>query len=261
MRPVRIPRGGSSRVVGEGRQPKPAQPEQRGERSGRPPRGGGSSRGGLRAARPTDAAGEDKDTRVRQRPAEVVDTSDGRYLKVSAESDSKKVAGKIAQIMRDLQVPPSLLAANAQAINRAIKAVAIAQQYLREEASGPVNLIVQPQFEGTSSRATLTLFKVDSLTPSAGAEVLSVKHESDPYKVAGAIAARLRDQKEVSLRSVGPDSVFHAVEAIYVTRQYVALDKMDIKFSPVFEQMQVDGKESSGIRFNLITKIIGNTLN
>lgn len=227
--------------------------------SRRPARGGRAAVGAERTGRKAPVTTEDGAEKPRrstrpQRYREAIDTSDGRFLKVGGESEAKKVAGKIAQVVRDQTTPPDLLAAGASAINQAIKAVAIAKQYLAEEEKGPIDLIAQPQFDGTSNRLTLHLRAVSPTSPSETAEVLTVKRESDPYKVAGAIAGRLRDAKVVALISVGPDAVFHAVEAVAIARRYMAEDQVDIKFCPFFQQMDWEGRDSSGLRFDIISR-------
>lgn len=240
----RRPARGGSRVVGSGR-------------------GGSTSAVGAERASRTKApaatvedgtAAPEKARRSRQRFREAIDTSDGRFLKVGGESEAKKVAGKIAQVVRDQVTPPDLLAAGANAINQAIKAVAIAKQYLAEEEKGPIDLMCQPQFDGPSNRLTLHLRAVAPTPPNDAAEVLTVKRESDPYKVAGAIAGRLRENKIVALISVGPEAVFHAVEAVGVARRYMAEDQIDIKFSPFFQQMDWEGRDSSGLRFDIVAR-------
>lgn len=224
-------------------------------RGGARPERSSRGRGGGREGRTAPAQDEEATkTPRRTRVSEAIDTSDGRFLKVGAESEAKKVAGKIAQVVREQGTPPTLLAAGANAINQAVKAIAIAKQYLAEEESGPIDLIAQPQFDGPSPRLSLHLKAVPQLVPNEAAEVLTVKRESDPYKVAGAIAGRIRDQKAVALVSVGPDSVFHSVESVAVTRRYLAEEQYDIKFSPIFQQMDWEGKDSSGLRFDIICR-------
>lgn len=244
----------------------PGSASRRPARGGTRTAGGGRGGGAVGAERPPrnktaapPAVNEDgsvvvKAPRSRTRFREAIDTSDGRFLKVGGESEAKKVAGKIAQVVRDQGNPPDLLAAGASAINQAIKAVAIAKQYLAEEEKGPIDLMTQPQFDGPSNRLTLHLRAVAPTVPNETAEVLTVKRESDPYKVAGAIAGRLRDNKVVALISVGPEAVFHAVEAVAIARRYMAEDQMDIKFSPFFQQMDWEGRDSSGLRFDIVAR-------
>lgn len=254
--PRRTGRGGSSnRAVGSGRggSTTGAVGAERAPRAERAPAAADPVVAGE-VSEASPASGAAPLRRGRQRLREAIDTSDGRFLKVGSESEAKKVAGKIAQVVRDQGTPPDLLAAGPAAINQAVKAVAIAKQYLAEEEKGPIDLMTQPQFDGPSNRLTLHLRAVAPTPPNEAAEVLTVKRDSDPYKVAGAIAGRLRENKVVALISVGPDAVFHAVEAVAVARRYMAEDQMDIKFSPFFQQMDWEGRDSSGLRFDIVAR-------
>eukprot|EP00656_Telonema_subtile_P000284 TRINITY_DN10144_c0_g1_i3.p1 TRINITY_DN10144_c0_g1~~TRINITY_DN10144_c0_g1_i3.p1 ORF type:complete len:212 (-),score=29.73 TRINITY_DN10144_c0_g1_i3:83-718(-) len=134
-----------------------------------------------------------------------------RVLKVSAGSDPKSVAGAIAHTVREAGAPPTLLAAGPSSINQAIKAVAIARDYLADDTE--IDLIAQPEFAGETDRATIHLRRAKPIDGSDSTIELMVKPGSDPYKVAGAIKGRVREGERVSVVAVGPAAVFHAVEA------------------------------------------------
>ena len=69
---------------------------------------------------------------------------------------------------------------------------------------------------------------------------LIVRDTSDPYKVAGAIAGRLREGERVGLLTKGPEGVFISVQAIAMARVYCEEDKFDIKFAPKRVEVQWD---------------------
>jgi len=71
-------------------------------------------------------------------------------------------------------------------------------------------------------------------------EDLIVRDTSDPYKVAGAIAGRLREGERVGLLTKGPEGVFISVQAIAMARVYCEEDKFDIKFAPKRVEVQWD---------------------
>lgn len=205
-----------------------------------------------------DLKDEEEEASPVRRPqrSAVLDTSDGRMLKVGPASDAKKVAGMIAHVTREQGGPPIILAGGAASVNQAVKAVAIATQYLAEEESGPINILVQPQFDGQSPRATLFLKSSPVVPEDDSAEVLTVRSMSDPGKVAGAIAGRVRDGKPVALETVGPDGVYHVVEAVALARRFLAEDLFDVKFTAKFQEMEWDGKTSSGLYFQILaTKV------
>lgn len=224
---------------------------------------GGSARGAAPYTRPattrvpkTEDAAADAPPRRSGRSA-VLDTSDGRMLKVGPASDSKKVAGMIAHVTREQGGPPIILAGGAASINQAVKAIAIAKQYLAEEESGPIDILVQPQFDGQSPRATLFLKASAPIPEDDSAEVLTVRSLSDPGKVAGAICGRIRENKAVALETVGPDGVYHVVEAVALSRRFLAEEQYDVKFTAKFQEMEWNDKTSSGLYFQVLATKVG----
>ena len=69
-------------------------------------------------------------------------------LKVNGQSKPNSVAGAICNVVRESPNgnPPSVLATGPQAINQAIKAIAVAKKYLLLEKT-PIDLLVTPVFE------------------------------------------------------------------------------------------------------------------
>lgn len=98
---------------------------------------------------------------------------------------------------------------------QALKAVAIArQQTVREE--GGCDLLCAPLFDGGSARALIQLFGMKPRDDDVQDDDMIVKSGSDPYKVAGAIAGRIREGTDAALLAKGADSAFHAVESMSV---------------------------------------------
>ena len=77
-------------------------------------------------------------------------------LKVKSDSKPNTVAGVICNVVREARgnKPPSVLATGPQAINQAMKAVAIARKYLLEEDK-PIDLCCTPVFEQVSAESAL----------------------------------------------------------------------------------------------------------
>lgn len=177
-------------------------------------------------------------------------------LKVSSGSDAKSVAGAISFTVRNAGAPPAILAGGSASINQAIKAIAIARNYLLEEGETEdqqTDLICQPEFDGDSPRVTIRLRKSRPLQDLDASE-LTVKPDSDPYKVAGAIAGKVRDQERVSITALGPEAVYNTVQAIAVSRTYLADDRIDIKFSPQFIKLDIQGEERSALYFAILSR-------
>ena len=86
-----------------------------------------------------------------------------RTLKVSSATDVRKLGNSINYIFEQAEEPPTLLAGGAQAINQAIKGIANARQKPIEFDTGPLDVIVQPEFDGDSARCTLVLSGIKTL--------------------------------------------------------------------------------------------------
>ncbi|MFN2341509.1 MAG: stage V sporulation protein S [Halanaerobium sp.] len=80
-------------------------------------------------------------------------------------------------------------------------------------------------------------------------EELRVSSKSDPKAVAGALAAVLRDQKEVEVQAVGAGAVNQTIKAIAISRGYVAPNGMDLVMIPAFTEIEIDGEERTAIKF------------
>eukprot|EP00657_Telonema_sp_P-1_P006694 TRINITY_DN2606_c0_g1_i1.p1 TRINITY_DN2606_c0_g1~~TRINITY_DN2606_c0_g1_i1.p1 ORF type:complete len:150 (+),score=61.32 TRINITY_DN2606_c0_g1_i1:65-514(+) len=119
-----------------------------------------------------------------------------------------------------------------------------------------LDLLIQPIFEGNTARSTLEMTCTGIINDTEYDSTLTVKDHSDPYKVAGAIAGRVRDNERVALIAVGPTSVFHAVEAVAVAMGYLEDDRIDLKFCPKFVQVQNGDLQSTGLSLLVLAKNI-----
>jgi stage V sporulation protein SpoVS len=174
-------------------------------------------------------------------------------IKVSATSNVKPVAGKIAHSCRDGE-PPAILTIGASCINQAIKAIAVARGYLSNDA---LDVSFQPAFRDRDrNRPSIALY-LSTQAPfraSAGSEEteLPVSSASQPTVVAGALAARVREGKRVCLTSIGVDAVANAVLAIGNARLYLEADQLDIRATPEFVRVRKNNVELSAVKFNIL---------
>jgi len=182
--------------------------------------------------------------------------AESRALKVSANSPVKKVAGAIAHCVRIGGAPPALICTGPTAINQAIKALAIARRFLEDE--GPdeiVDLIGQPVFEGETDHCVIRLRRSRPIDMSKEYTGITATPTSDPYRVAGAIAGKIRNGERVGITAVGPLAVFHAVESIAVSNTYLRDDRINIKFAPSFDKVEVSGRgEMNAIHFATLSR-------
>jgi len=189
---------------------------------------------------------------------------ESRCLKVGGESNVKKVAGAICECVRIGGAPPALLCTGVAAINQSVKAMAIARQYFAQgddvdNEGGTIDLIATPEFYGRSDdKCVLRLKKSRVINMDNDAIELTATSTSDPKVVAGAIAGKIRDGDRVGITGVGPNAVFHAVESIYKSREYLMGDRIDVKFSPQFEEVEVaDNKVRNAIHFAILSRRMG----
>uniref|UniRef100_A0A7S4BW77 Uncharacterized protein n=2 Tax=Chrysotila carterae TaxID=13221 RepID=A0A7S4BW77_CHRCT len=135
---------------------------------------------------------------------------------------------------------PSVLATGPGAINQAIKGIAIARKYLLEE-SPPIDIVVQPVFEKdmrSGSNVSLVLSKSIPIDCEPTEDDLSAKDRTDCFKLAGAIAGRIRDGGDVALTTKGPVPVLVAVKAIALAQEYTSQENMDVKFAVQFRDLE-----------------------
>jgi len=192
-----------------------------------------------------------------------VAASDNPVLKVKGDSKPNSVAGAICNIVRESAggKPPSVVATGPAAINQAMKAIAIARKYLQDEDT-PVDLTVQANFEEDirhSSRVCFELKKSRKVAAAPSEDDLACKEKTDPYKLAGAMAGRVRDGEQVACTTKGPVPVLIAIKAIALAQTYVAEEGMDIKFAVSIvdlenPEIRSDTVTSTYLHFALIAK-------
>lgn len=79
--------------------------------------------------------------------------------------------------------------------------------------------------------------------------ILRVSQHSAPGKVAGAIAARVREDQVAHMEAVGAGAVNQAVKAISIARGY--LSPADLVAVPSFSEAVIDGRERTTIHFTV----------
>ncbi|PNH09747.1 hypothetical protein TSOC_003580 [Tetrabaena socialis] len=117
-----------------------------------------------------------------------------------------------------------------------IKAIAIARTYLAQDE---LDLSFQPAFrDADRSKKSVALYmsktKVRAPISIVDEVDMPIGRESKPQVVAGALAARIREEKSVCLTAIGIDAVSNAVLAIGNARLYLEQDAKDIRAQPAF---------------------------
>jgi len=229
-------------------------------------RGGRTTRGSNRAspyARPNKTASTvSGDDHMSNASVSDVANSSNPVLKVNGESKPNSVAGAICNVVREHAKgqPPAVVATGPAAINQAMKAIAIARKYLLDEDS-PTDIVITPRFEEDirhSSRVTFVLEKSRPVRSVPSEDDLSSKEKTDPYKLAGAIAGRVRDGEQVAITTKGPVPVLIAVKALGLAQTYVEEENTSIKFCVGIVDLENPeiraGPTSTYLHFHVITK-------
>ena len=214
--------------------------------------------------------------------ADLLDASSvsSRTVKVSAQSNPKTVAGSISHTSRQSS-PPTLLATGVDAVNQAIKAIAIARGYLetdrvelsvksefRDEERGAISMPLTKSAlrRKGAAAAPPSLAAAGQVTTVTGGAVsggdekeveeseLRVAKESEPSMTAGSIAKKIRAGERVSIVSIGAGSVCATVRAITIARRYLEGDSLDVSFRPSFIHLEIQGEQRSAIKFVILAQ-------
>lgn len=82
-------------------------------------------------------------------------------------------------------------------------------------------------------------------------EVIKVSARSRSTAVAGAIAGVIREHGYAEVQAIGAGAVNQAVKALAISRGYLDRDGIDIVFTPVFTEVDIDGQERTAVRFQV----------
>jgi stage V sporulation protein S len=174
-----------------------------------------------------------------ERPApEPLDDSHPEFLRVAATTLPQKVAGAIAQRVRRGD-RTAVEALGPGAAHQALKGCAIARQYLAEDS---LDLSLQVEwirggrnFRDDEQEIRFEIFDYKPRSYRMKSDhPMKVAAHTKPEKTAGAIAMDLRNRVSCSVSALGADSVFQALKAIILARNFVEGDKLDLEFQPFY---------------------------
>merc|ERR1712137_748429 len=202
-------------------------------------RGSGSRAAPARQARARAAPYASE--RPQRSEREASDMEDVTMLKVSSGTKPNAMAGAICNVVRKSSnsQPPSVMATGPAAINQAIKGFAIARKYLMDEDT-PIDFVIEPQFEQDVRDGSNVVFSTEAVAPVDREPLesdLSAKDKTDCFKLAGAVAGRVRDGEEVAITTKGSVPVLVAVKAIALAQDYVRDEGIEIKFAVQFRDL------------------------
>ncbi len=77
---------------------------------------------------------------------------------------------------------------------------------------------------------------------------LKVSTNSNPNKVAGALAGVVREQGKAELQTIGAGSLNQAIKAVAIARGFVASGGIDLICIPAFVDIEINGEARTAIR-------------
>ncbi|GLC45012.1 hypothetical protein PLESTB_001743900 [Pleodorina starrii] len=187
-------------------------------------------------------------------------------IKISGKTGNPKlIAGKIAHSARAGDIPAAVCV-GPTSTNIGVKAIAIGRAYLASDKMGlsftPVYRGVGKAEDGKTLRAVVLKISKAPLTapapvPAAGGEAveMNIRSEGQPPMVGGALAARIREGRSVSLTAIGSGAVYKAVLSVSKAADYLRKDKKTIRAVPEFVTVKgAKNDDLSVIRISLIVE-------
>lgn len=83
-------------------------------------------------------------------------------------------------------------------------------------------------------------------------EIVKVSAKSNPASVAGAIAALVREKREIQIQVIGAGALNQAVKAIAIAKEYVAPVGITLHCEPSFVDLEINGSKRTGIKLSLL---------
>ncbi|GLI62938.1 hypothetical protein VaNZ11_005790 [Volvox africanus] len=198
---------------------------------------------------------------VPDKPVEPASPKDIK-IKVAANGKVQAIAGKIAHSIRE-GVLPDVACLGPKCTNVAVKAVAISRGYLAAESKEisfqPVYVELDRMEDEKPLRGLVLKLATTSngqalASPSVDAIEMHVRATSIPTRSAGALAARVREQRAVFLTAIGAGAVHTAVSVIEKTRKYLKESGKDIRALPEFIKVTKEDRVVNAIKFNIVVE-------
>jgi stage V sporulation protein S len=181
----------------------------------------------------------------------------------------RKLAGAIAHSLRG-HGETSLRCVGNYSIGKGCKALAISKEFI---ASHNLALYCAPAFIDVEINGDIktgiglyaftdeisNVVQIDENSEElwvSSADISGRDRGSGVKKLAGSIAHNLRSSGSVRVRSFGNACIGKACKSIAVARGYVAVNGMDLYFSPYFITAEMGGEERTGIGFHVFS--VGN---
>ena len=140
-------------------------------------------------------------------------------IKISNVSTAKRVGAAMAHLAREGK-GVDVKAGSAKALSTALKAVAVARKFLRDN-EGDLGVSARIERGDDKSTTVLTLVPAAGKVENASDNPYTVSSKTDPSSLSGALAARVRESKTALARCVGVAPAARAATALALATSHV----------------------------------------
>lgn len=102
-------------------------------------------------------------------------------------------------------------------------------------------------------RIKSSLFAYISLEMRQIMKILRVSKNSEPSKLAGAIAGFMKERERIEIETIGAGSLNQAIKAVAIARGFLAPIGIEICIIPSFQTVNLEGKQKTAIRLKIET--------
>lgn len=162
----------------------------------------------------------------------------------------------IARLVRESpDSPPVLSAVGASSVNQALKAFAVARNYVSQDNINLTAVICKTPQEDVRD---VILIKLEVTKEGAekdlgGAITMKASAKSRPHALAGAIAGNIRDNKIPAVTAIGKGAVFRVACAAALAITYLEKENVSARVYTKFIEVDFDnGTKASALQVNFL---------
>lgn len=184
-----------------------------------------------------------------------LEVADNLTVKISQNRTPKGIAEDVANAMQ--YGDPVIFCCGVNAINQAVKGVAVLRNNMLKESGGRRDCCVWPHYrEEARNSLSFVVQQCQAVRKEEEWSELKVAGQSEIEKVAGGISHRVRNGEKVCLITMGPLAASSAVAAVVYARRHLKNDGLDLSFRPQFVTLEPqEGQESrSAVQFRIYSQ-------
>jgi len=184
-----------------------------------------------------------------------MEVADNLTVKISQNRTPKGIAEDVANAMQ--YGDPVIFCCGVNAINQAVKGVAVLRTNMLRDSGGRRDCCVWPHYrEEARNSLSLVVQQCQGSKHDEEWSELKVAGQSEIERVAGGISHRVRNGEKVCLITMGPLAASSAVAAVVYARRHLKNDGLDVSFRPQFITLEPQtGQESrSALQFRIYSQ-------